>query len=310
MTPEDQQRIRRRVLGALAANRTPGFHFAGHFFGVSFDRMAPRAARVSLEAGPHTRGPRGDAHIAVVAMLADITLGTCIRAALGSSSQRLATVSLHLQLTGAPLSGRLEGEGNFEGFQEQAASAQGLGRFALRGNGTLAAYGSGAFMPLAPPAGTTMHPVLSAEKSQGELAEDELDAGELAILDRATRAMAADERSFVDAFLGIDARREVRDARGSMPNGPHVGNRVGHAQGGLLVGFGATTAGEALGQGWRLSAASAWFVSPGEGPELRAQSAVWHQGRDTAVVRTEIFGENERRVLEMVSAHSRAGAKG
>ena len=93
-----------------------------------------------------------------------------------------------------------------------------------------------------------------------------------------------------------------------MPNGPHAGNRVGHAQGGLLMGFGAVTASAALGEPWRLSALNAWFVSPGEGSGLRASSTAWHQGRDTAVVRTEIFGEDERRVLEMVSAHARAAA--
>ena len=89
-------------------------------------------------------------------------------------------------------------------------------------------------------------------------------------------------------------------------NGMHVGNRVGHAQGGLLVGLGAATANAALPASWRLAAISAWFVSPGEGAELVARSTLWHQGRDTAVVRTEIGGEGDRRALEMVSAHARA----
>jgi acyl-coenzyme A thioesterase PaaI-like protein len=53
---------------------------------------------------------------------------------------------------------------------------------------------------------------------------------------------------------------------------------------------------------------SAWFVSPGEGRELHAKSRIWHHGRETAVVRTEVTGVGARRVLEMVTAHSRTKA--
>jgi acyl-coenzyme A thioesterase PaaI-like protein len=77
-------------------------------------------------------------------------------------------------------------------------------------------------------------------------------------------------------------------------------------QGGLLVGFGATSAAAVLPASWRLSSISAWFVSPGEGDELQAQSRIWHHGRETAVVRTEIMGVGGRRVLEMVTAHARS----
>jgi acyl-coenzyme A thioesterase PaaI-like protein len=54
-----------------------------------------------------------------------------------------------------------------------------------------------------------------------------------------------------------------------------------------------------------LSAVSAWFVSPGEGAALHAKSKVLHHGRLTAVVRTEVTGEDKQRVLEAVTTHAR-----
>ena len=300
--------LRARTLQAIAASRIPGFHFAGHFFGVKFGRLAAEAAQVSLEAGPQAADADGSVNAGVVAMLADIALASSVRAAIGSDSTRLATVSMHLQFTGAPLVGELEAEGAFQGFAERAAARQGLARFTIAAGGRVACFGTGAFMPLAPPPGRTMHPVTRDFPLPPPLAEGALDANEREVLARAERAIAGvgANHAFVSRFLGYEPRREGDGAIARMGNGVHVGNRVGHAQGGLLVGLGAATAGAALPAGWRLAAASAWFVSPGEGAELVARSTPWHQGRDTAVVRTEIAGEGGRRTLEMVSAHARA----
>ena len=84
---------------------------------------------------------------------------------------------------------------------------------------------------------------------------------------------------------------------------------MGHAQGGILIGMAASSAAAALPSGWELSGITALYVSPGEGKALRANSTVIHQGRLTAVVRTQITGKNRRRVLEVVTTHgARAGA--
>jgi acyl-coenzyme A thioesterase PaaI-like protein len=300
--------IRARTLAALAAARVPGFHFAGHFFGVKFGRLAPGSARVSLEGGSHATDTDGRINAGVVAMLADIALASSVRAAIGSDSTRLATVSMNLQFTGAALRGGLAGEGVFQGFAEHAAARQGLARFAIEAEGRVACFGTGAFMPLPPPPGRTMHPVTREFETVPALDESMLDAREREVLARADDAIAAADanRAFVSRFLGYEAVRDGEGATATLRNGMHVGNRVGHAQGGLLVGLGAASAGATLPGSWRLAAISAWFVSPGEGAELTARSTRWHQGRDTAVVRTEIAGGDGRRALEMVSAHARA----
>ena len=89
-----------------------------------------------------------------------------------------------------------------------------------------------------------------------------------------------------------------------MPIGPHVGNRVGFVQGGILLGLAAVTATAALPERWTLSGIAAAFVSPGEGAALKAQANVVHHGRRVAVIRTEITRSDGRRVLEVMSTHA------
>jgi acyl-coenzyme A thioesterase PaaI-like protein len=300
--------IRARVLAGIARNRIPGFHFAGNFLEVSYDRVDANEARVSLEPGEHCVDRNGETSIGAIGMIADIALAASVRAALDSMTTRLATVSMHLQFTGAPMKGRVEGEGAFQGFIEGAAARQGLARMSITCGGTLACFGTGAFMALAPPPGVTMHPVVT-ERS-GEVAgvgEIELDRGERAMLAHADAALAkaAAGGSFIDAFWGYEPRRIEGGAVCVMGNGIHVGNRVGHVQGGLLVGLAATTARAALPDTWTLASVTAAFVSPGEGDALEASSTIAHQGRETAVTRTVVSGVGGRRVLEVLTTHAR-----
>jgi acyl-coenzyme A thioesterase PaaI-like protein len=89
-----------------------------------------------------------------------------------------------------------------------------------------------------------------------------------------------------------------------MPNGPHVGNRVGNIQGGIMLGLAAVTAAAALPDTWTLATISAAFISPGEGPSLKAQASVVHHGQRLSVVRTELTRSDGRRVLEVMSTHT------
>src|SRR5260221_10157488 len=300
--------IRDLVLRGIALNRAPGFHFAGPFLEIPYDKVDSADPRVSLDPGPHCTDPDGQVNIGVVAMLADIALAATVRAALDSASTRLATVSMHLQFTGAPMHGRLEGEGAFEGFQGDSASPQGVSRVRLASAGPTVAFGTGAFMPLAPPPGVKMHPVVTQRTGHAApLSEEALEPTEREILRHADDALAhADAKhAFIGRFLGYDPHRVEGGARATMKNGAHVANRGGHVQGGVLVGFGALAAAAALPATWRLSSLSAWFVSPGEGKQLHAEARMAHHGRETAVVRTEVTGVSARRALEMMSAHAR-----
>jgi len=246
MLPAMTDPIRARVLAGIARNRIPGFHFAGNFLEVSYDRVDAQATRVSLEPGLHCVDANGETSIGAIAMVADIALAASVRTKLDSMTTRLATVSMHLQFTGASMHGRVEGEGAFAAFIEGAGARQGLARMSIHCGGRLACFGTGAFMALAPPPGVTMHPVVTERPSEvSHAAQMELDAEESAILARADAALAT-ASPFIDAFWGYQPRTVEGGAQCVMKNGAHVGNRVGHVQGGLLVGLAATTANAAL----------------------------------------------------------------
>ena len=296
--------IRQRVLRGIALNRTPGFHFAGNFLGIELADVGEKT-RVTMEAGPQAVESDGQAHIATVFMVADIALAASIRSQL-APAMRLATVSMHLQLNGTAMQGAIEARGEFRGFVAAAASRQGLARVTLTAGGREVGFGHGAFMALEPPPGMTMFPVAPSRSHDVAIpAEDSLDAGERDILARADTALAGTEGSFIARFLGLVPRKTAEGACCPMTNGAHAGNRVGHAQGGILMGLAASTAALAMGSEWRLASIAASFVSPGEGDVLEANSSPVHRGRWTAVVRTEVIAPGGRRVLDVSTTHAR-----
>jgi len=296
--------IRRRVLEGIAHNRTPGFHFAGNFLGIEIPEVGART-RVVMQPGAHCVEANGEAHVAAVFMVADIALASCIRARL-DPSQRLATVSMHLQMNGAPLAGTLEAIGDFAGFAAGGVAQQGLSRVTIRAGGVEAGFGHGAFMALEPPPGLTMFP-LQPTRIQAIALPDasSFSDTEGEILRRADAALAPGEGSFISRFFGIAPRKTAAGASCELQNGLHVGNRVGHAQGGILMGLAARTASVAVGPGWTLASITAAFVSPGEGGSLEATASVIHRGRWTAAARTEVIVPGGRRVLEVVTTHAR-----
>ena len=290
-----KKKIRARVLRGIALNRTPGLHFPGSFLDIAFDRVGRDGVRMSIGPGPWCIDARGEVDLGALAILADMAIGTCVRAHL-SPERRVATVSLALQFTGAPRRGRLEAAAEFQGFLREGAGQLGLGRVSVEGAHGQICFGTGSFMALAPPRGVTLHPVPLRKRGSPEpaaLNQKDLSPEEREILRRADAALAAGG-NFIEKFWGGD---------GAFRNGLHAGNRVGHAQGGILIAMAAKHAAGQLRGGWLLSSVSALYISPGEGRTLRASSTVAHQGRLTAAVRTRITGKNRRQVLEVLTSH-------
>jgi len=162
---------------------------------------------------------------------------------------------------------------------------------------------------LKPPKGVALHPM--PQRRRGEavpmLAERELKRDEAKVLSLADAALAAVDMhggSFIRRFWGYEPHHVAGGASCSVRNGPHIGNRVGHVQGGVLLGLAATTACAVLPAAWALTGVSAWYISPGEGRTLKVRSRILHHGRLTSVVRTQVTGKNNRRVLEVVTTHA------
>jgi acyl-coenzyme A thioesterase PaaI-like protein len=292
---QNKRKIRNRVLRGIALNRTPGLHFPGNFLDISFDRVTRRGVQLSFAPGPWCADAAGEADLGALAILADLAIGASIRAQL-TREARVATVSFSLQFTGAPRRGRLVARGEFQGFFAGGRGRLGVSRVSVSGEAGQVCFGTGGFMALNPPKGLVLHPVPFRNRrsaSPSPLKEKDLSGEERKILERGDAALKAGG-NFIGHFWG---------EKGVLRNGLHAGNRVGHAQGGILIALAAKSAAAKLGAGWRLGAVTALYISPGEGRTLRATSSVIHRGGLTAVISTYVTGHGGRRVLEVLTTH-------
>ena len=295
-----------QVLKGLALNRIPGWNFPGNFLEVSFDEVGADHATLSVDPGPHCTDSAGHMALGPLCVLADIGMGAVMRTEVGLGT-RMATVAMSLQFTGVPAAGRIESHGRLDGFVAGALGRQGLMRTQLRAGGQLVAAGSGTFLALGNRAATAPLPLRRRGEDTGAtaLAPADLAAEELAVFDRARTCLAEGEGTFIERFWDLRARRTTGGAQIDFANGLHVGNRVGHTQGGITFALAAATGAGALDAHWRLVGISAWYLSPGTGPRLRAEATIVHQGGLTAVVRTRVSDGEGRAVLEAITHHAR-----
>jgi acyl-coenzyme A thioesterase PaaI-like protein len=313
MSDSTQDFIRAQVLRGIALNREPGYHFAGNFLDLSYDHVGTDYTALSVDVAPHCAQADGQLGMAGLAILADLVMAAAVRAGLPSHT-RLATVTMNLQFTGASRTGRLDGRGAMLGFVEGAAGRQGVSTVQIGNAAGPVCTGTGTFMILKPPKGVELHPV--PHRRRGENPTPEIPGGKLrpdekkviAIAEDALAQTQARGGAFIDRFWSVDAKHVVGGAQSVVKNGPHIGNRVGHVQGGILLGLAADNAVAALTPHWQLTALSAWYISPGEGRSLRIRSKVVHHGRLVAVVRTEVTGKGRdggrRKVFELMTTHA------
>ncbi|CAM3575738.1 Thioesterase domain-containing protein [Bordetella sputigena] len=311
-SPSALDPILQRTLRAIRRRREHGFHFAGNFLAVSFDRVTVEDSLVSMKADCHARDGAIDG--TALGVLADLALAAPVRAALPADT-RLATVNMQLQLTGAPCHAPVTASSSFHGYVHGAAGRQAISRVTLHGAGREIGLGTATFMVLDLPAGTPIPFLTPVDPAQDEAPlldpDADLNPDERAVYEHVRMALR-DSRAgdgFADRLWGYRARQREGGASGTLGNGPHIGNRVGHVQGGVLLGFAQTTAQAALGEGWAMSSITATYVSPGEGRELKAEADIVHQGRTTAVTRVAIATEAGKRVLEVLATHSLSGAR-
>jgi acyl-coenzyme A thioesterase PaaI-like protein len=303
----DASAIRAQVLRGLAANRTPGFHFPGHFLGVSWPRIGEEEIEEAMPDGPHCRDADGGTSLVALAVLLDTALATAPRLEIERGA-RQGTVQIHAQFTGVPAGGALTARARLAGFTT-GAIRQALTRGAVFSAGRPVCYASGTFVVLPPPPGVTLAPLpWQREKSEpvSPLEENELRSDERSIMKACESALerADGKHGFIEHFWDALPRATRYGARCAIRIGPQHGNRVGHVQGGLLFGLAAVTARAAAARHPQLSAVSAWFVKPGEGSRLDVRSRLVHAGRSFAVVRTEVTARGGTRVLEVLSNHA------
>jgi acyl-coenzyme A thioesterase PaaI-like protein len=300
--------IRERVLAALAADRTPGFHFPGHFLACAWPRLGTSDLEQILPDGPHVRDVDGSIHLAALCVLLDTALATASRLRIERGA-RQATVHLHVQFTGAVPRGELRAHARMHGYTSGAALRQSLTSGTIHAAHAVLCRASATFVVLPPPPGVNLAP-LPWQREGGvpsaPLERAALDSRERSILEACEAALARADRehAFIERFWNILPVATERGARCTVKLGFQHANRVGHVQGGLLLAIAALTARAAAARHPQLSAVAAWYLRPGEGQALEAVSRRLHQGRSFATVRTEIRNAGGERVLEAVSHHA------
>ncbi len=314
MTPKDStavhahdRAIRDRVLRAIAANRVPGVNFPGHFLDTEWLEVAGGSARARLVAGPHCTDVNGALNIVVLGILADNMLAAVARTG-APPGARMGTIHLQLQFTGETPAGEIDAVSQLVGRTEGAALQQLMTSTTISAKGKPVCHAGGEYALLDPPPGVILGP-LPWERTEPAtiLPVDpaELRPPERAILKACDAALlkASAHASFIEQFWGGVPRSTARGAANRVMIGPHIANRVGHVQGGILIGLAATCACTAAPAAMLLSNLSAWYISPGRGTALRIRSRILHAGRTITVVRTEITTADGERVIEAVSSH-------
>jgi acyl-coenzyme A thioesterase PaaI-like protein len=301
--------IRRRVLTALAENRTPGFHFPGHLLGCAWPRIGEDELEQTMLEGPLSRNVDGTTSLAAFCVLLDTALATASRLKIERGA-RQATVHLHAQFTGVPLRGKLKAHARMSGYTTGAAARQSLTSGTVFADGVPVCQASGTFVVLPPPPGVNLAPLPWQREDAGvpaaPLEPRELEPEERAVLRACNAALrrADDRHAFIEHFWKILPVPTDYGARCTVKLGPQHANRVRHVQGGLLLGLAAITARAAAPGHPQLSAIAAWYISPGQGRALKISSQRFHEGRSFAAVRTEVRNADGARVLEVVSHHA------
>jgi len=303
MASPDTRQIRERVLRALQAARTPGFHFPGYFLDIRWETVTSAYSKLSMPDGPHLRNAQGDVDLLAVCVLADTALGTAVRAR-DRTSGRLSTIHLQLQFTGVVARGGLQAEAQLLHTSTDTKLQQRLSSVVLLANGEKICYGSGAFVCLEAPPDVALGPLpwqsrIAAKKEP--ISEEKLSAEESQVMQHCDLQLASNDRTFIERFWIGPASRNASDGL-EFPTGAHTTNRVGHVQGGLLVGAAALAGIVAAPPGMRLSNISAWFLSPGRGT-LRVRSEILHRGRNTALAKCAIETDTGEAILRAMTQH-------
>jgi acyl-coenzyme A thioesterase PaaI-like protein len=305
-----RSRILSEVMRGIGQNRVPGYHFTGNFFGTTFGKVDAGETLVNMAPGPHSTTDEGGISLGGLALLADIAMGTTIRAN-GDAAQRLVTARMHLEFSDSVANAPVTASSRYRRNFGHGIGRQHLSEVSICKGKDLICYGSGSFIAVPVPLGTPplapfpwRHPY---DPPVTLPPYDELSDEERQIYQHAEEIInihGSDTGRFIHAFLGFAPYRTSKRARAVMPNGPHVANRVGHLQGGLQLALAALTANTAMEGSWKLDSITGSFIRSGTGEFFVAESTIIHEGRLTAVVRTQIT-EAGRLLFESLSTHSR-----
>lgn len=309
--PKTQSSIRQKVLRAISSNRAPGMHFIGYFLDLTVPRYEKSGVEFVVEPGPHCTDANGVVNRAVLIYLADIALAGANRV-FSDPNARTATLMLRTEFTGEPAIGTLTAVCQGSGFSPRTPLPESFasGRLMCGGaSGREVMRMSGTWVSLPAPKGRVMSGLPWEGGENGNLRpllkKNELEAIETQTIRRFEKALRnAPNGDVLAPLCDPTVKQTTTGASGKLAVGLHIGNRVGHVQGGFLMHAALVAAEAAVPQHPLLTGASAWYISPGEGKAITARATIRQSGRNVAVVRTELFNADRRLVLEVISNHA------
>ncbi|MBS0320770.1 MAG: PaaI family thioesterase [Proteobacteria bacterium] len=268
---------------------------------MDFETVDHDEVVLSIRDGDGLRLGTADGDLFALAVLADVTLSTALRAG-RASRERLATTWLQLQFTGAQAARSLHARGATQMERQHSRLPVGGASARIESGGVAVCHAIGEFAHVGPPPGVTLGPLpwQVGTRSSALLADTELAPDEQQVLDLVASADAASAPTCL--WSGRTQLREGGATR-VVPLGLHFRNRVGHVQGGLLLGVATGAACAALTPDYRIANATGWYLRPAQGRALTADADVLHRGRYTAVVRTRVRDDGDEPVLECMTQH-------
>ena len=304
--PKAESALCARVAQALRVNREAKLNFPGIFMNLAGRQVDGESMELEFDDGAWSRDARGEVNWPALGVLLDIALGSVTRLK-APETQRPATVQLQVQMTGVPTDGHVIAHGRLLDNSQRTGLTHTLSAGTLTCNDRVVAYCSGAFVMLDLPPGTTQvrmpwvpEGAVDAIDARSELDENEREAVRRC---RLAERSATPELPFVERFWCGVPKRTGDKARLDVAVTPHLGNRVGHVHGGILLGMAVQTANAAAPDTMMLSNVSAWFIRPGQAPRLKVRAVVVQRSRSLAVVRTQITNAEGKLVLEVTSQH-------
>lgn len=305
---EDIEFIRNQTLRAISSNRAPGLQFAGYFFNFTARRFETDGVEFTIDPGPHCADANGIVNRAALIYMADITLAGAIRVFVNPNS-RTATLMLRVEFTGEPARGRLTASGRGGGFSPVTALPECVAAGNIMCEGREVLRMSGTWVAPPPPQGVVLRGSPWEGGENGNqlplLRRKDLEAAEKKVLRSVEKALReAQNGDLLGPLCNPLVKRTAKGAAGRLAVGMHIGNRVGHVQGGFSLHAALATAEAAVHDHPLITGASAWYISPGQGKVISSRSTVLQSGRNIAVVRTELFNDERKLVLEVVSNHA------
>ncbi|HTE16413.1 MAG TPA: hypothetical protein VK642_15175, partial [Burkholderiales bacterium] len=243
---QDTEFIRRQTLRAISSNRAPGMHFAGYFLRFTPRRFKTDGVEFTVEPGPHCTDADGIINRAALLYSADMALAAANRVFV-DPNVRTATLMLRVEFTGEPARGTMEVSGRGSGFSPHTALPESVAAGRVLCDGREVMRMSGTWVSPPAPKGVILRGLPWEGGEDGTqwplLSKGELDTAEKMVIRRVEKAMrVAQNGDLLASLCNPVLKRTPQGASGRFPLGMHVGNRVGHVQGGFLINAALATA--------------------------------------------------------------------